>query len=110
MKGIIIAFIILGVICITTSVVYDIINDIIQSNKWVKTKNEIVEYLKTLGKSEVIGYSNVTDTWEAQIIMTTYEIEKNIEKLFGYSFRAKMLHKVFDWKKDGNTLIYKVSS
>lgn len=110
MKEIIIVFIILGAICITTKIIYDMINGIIQSKKWSKIKNEIVEYLKTLGKSEVIGYSNDTDTWEAQIIMETYKIEKNIETLFDYSFAAKRLHKVFDWKKEGNTLVYKISS
>ena len=110
MKEFIIALLIVFVIYKTVEITYDMINGIIQSKKWSKTKNEIVEYLKTLGKSEVIGYSNDADTWEAQIIMETYEIEKNIETLFGYSFAAKRLHKVFDWKKDGNVLVYKVSS
>lgn len=108
MKGIIIAFIILGGIWITTSVVYDIINGIIQSKKWSKTKNEIIEYLKTLGNSEVVGYSD--NVWEAQIIMTKNEIEKNIKTLFAYSWAAIRLHKVFDWKIDGNTLIYKITA
>jgi len=110
MKEFIIALLIVFIIYKTVEITYDMINGIIQSKKWSKIKNEIVEYLKTLGKSEVIGYSNVTDTWEAQIITTTYEIDNNIEKLFGYSFRVKRLNKVFDWKKDGNVLIYKVSS
>jgi len=108
MKELIIGFIIAGAIWITTSVVYDIISGIIQSKKWSKTKNEIVEYLNTLGKSEVIGYSN--DVVEAQIIMSYHEIEKNMEKLFVYSWKAINLNKVFYWKKDGNTLIYKISS
>lgn len=108
MKEFIIGVIIAIGIYKITEITFELVDNIIKSNKWSKTKNEIVEYLKTLGKSEVIGYSD--NVCEAKIIMTGNGINKNIEKLFGYSLVAKMLDKVFDWKiEGGNVLVYKIT-
>ena len=109
MKEFIIGVIIAIGIYKITEITFDLVDNIIKSNKWSKTKNEIVEYLKTLGKSEVIGY--LDNVCEAKIIMTGNEIKQNIEKLFYYSWSAIRLHKVFDWKiEDGNVLVYKISA
>ena len=107
MKEFIIGIIIAIGIYKITELVFDLVDNIIKSKKWTKTKNEIVEYLKTLGKSEIIGYSD--NVCEAQIKMTEDELKKNIETVLGYSWAAKRLGKVFDYKKEGNTLVYKIS-
>ena len=107
MKEFIIGIIIAIGIYKITELVFDLVDNIIKSNKWAKTKNEIVEYLKTLGKSEIIGYSD--NICEAQIKMTEDELKKNIETLLGYSWAAKRLGNVFDWNINYNVLVYKIT-
>ena len=87
-------------------IIIDIIIGICKSHRWSKLKNEISEYLKTIGEAKVIGF-------EGNNIVESIDFpHKNIDStiLTQFSIDAKLCDRVFEWKIIDMKLIFMFTS
>lgn len=105
MKEFIIWLIIIGCALCVIRTIIDVIMDICKSHRWSILKNQISEYLKTIGEVKVIGF-------EGNNIVESIDFhpsnQKNIDLtiLTQFSIDAKLCDRVFEWKVKDDNLIF----
>lgn len=105
MKGLIWLIVIFCVINII-GIIIEMIMGICKSHRWSKLKNEISEYLKTIGEAKVIGFegNNIVES------IDFHEKYINLTKLTQFSIDAKLCDRVFEWKVKDDNLIFMFTS
>lgn len=108
MKGLIWLIVIFCALYIIRTII-DIIMDICKGHRWSILRNEILEYLKTIGEAKVIGFegNNIVESIDFHPSK-----QKNIDltKLTQFSIDAKLCDRVFEWKVKDDNLIFMFTS